>query len=296
MTREESTKLSAQLETMRQLYDTSQLQLREKQTACSTSSGSSSSSGLPEELASARRLLKQVRLLSGCSWGGTSSQLFPFERATPSRGIICSSSCRHHHLVLDAQATEALTAEKEHSMQYRLLAEAAEKERDEQLRLSAEVKAAHDASLQRAEEGKREAMQQMQAVKAVEEQLRSDLEEVRAALVAARRAADEAQVMAADAVTAKEEAAVAQAAALAAMKIELAAAKDGEERAQARYRSELSNHAYDMQELSAAKQAQLDAEAAREEAQLKVAELTAEMEVLRSTLEERSKQSSEQVS
>ncbi|KAL3927413.1 MAG: hypothetical protein SGPRY_002835, partial [Prymnesium sp.] len=54
--REESAKLVAQLETMRQLHDTLQLQLREKHTP----SSNAAASGLPEELASTKRALKQA--------------------------------------------------------------------------------------------------------------------------------------------------------------------------------------------------------------------------------------------
>ncbi|KAL3927412.1 MAG: hypothetical protein SGPRY_002834 [Prymnesium sp.] len=197
------------------------------------------------------------------------------------------------------QAQEALSAEKEHVKQYRGMAEAAEGEREEQLRLSAEVKAAHDANLKAAEEAREEALRQLQATragKANEAELRSQLEGARAAVVSAEQKAQAAGEEAQEAATAKAEAAAAADAAVAALRVELAAAKEGEERAHARYRSELANHSYDMGELSSAKQAQVDAETAREAAEVKAAELAAELEALRVTFEESGRASSEQAS
>ena len=122
-------------------------------------------------------------------------------------------------------------------------------ERDEQLRLSAEVKAAHDESLQRAEEGTRSAQEQLQAAKAEEAKLRSTIESERGLLADAKRDAEAAGLLAKEAATAREAAVAAQEAAVAAVKVELATAKEGEDRAQTRYRTELANHSHDMQAL-----------------------------------------------
>ena len=157
--REEKAQLQSQADTLRQLQEAQQLQLRDaiaKLAAAPASGGGGALASSPggstdnvaEELARAKREL-QV-------------------------------------------AQEAVAAEKEHGAQYRRIAEGAEKERDEQLRLSAQFKASTEAKLAEAEAARAAADERLQGARGGESAIREEATTLRTQLAEARRAADEA--------------------------------------------------------------------------------------------------------
>ena len=249
--REEVARLEGQLTTMKQLHETVQIQLREAQ----------------EQRASASALAGEGG--AGTGTGGVAEEL---------------ASARRTIVTLE----QSVAAEKEHGMQYRRLAEAAEGERDEQLRLSVEVKSASEAAVAQATAAKQKAVDDKLACQRSEAARLEELEAVRAQLSEAQHKADAAGQTLREAQAAADASRVAHAADLEAMRVKLAAAEEEAERSAGKYRTELLHHSEDMQLLAAAKEGQADAIKAREVAETRLAEVSIDLETSKGSFEERS--------
>lgn len=188
----------------------------------------------------------------------------------------------------EVQRLEAsLAAEREHSKQYRLIADAAEKERDDQLKLSAQVKLTSQSKVTVEEEARKAASMELEEAKAAQAARSGELEQVKGELEGVRKLARDAEELARQSKLDRERMAAELEASVQALQVQLDAAKVAQEHAQQKYHSELRSHSDDMQTLTTAKEGQTKAEAALGQAEQRAVDLSAELEASKASFEER---------